>query len=110
MTVPASARDEFDREATAIRGVSRRAASRPGHGHSYFVANREIAHFHGEARVDIRLTSAVIRLRLTKGGFEAPVRARSPTANWVAVDLEAPGALPLALNLLKEAVKANAQG
>lgn len=108
MTGSASARDEFDREAIAIRGVSRRAATRHGHGYSYFAGDREIAHFHGDARVDIRLTSAVIRRRLADGGFDSRVRARSPTANWVAVDLGAPGALPLALGLLKEAVKANA--
>lgn len=103
-----SVRDEFDRLAMEITGVSRRAASRPGHGHSYFTGDREIAHFHGDRRLDIRLTGAVIRQRLAEGGFDARVRARSPTANWVAVDLEAPGALPLALDLMREAIRANA--
>jgi len=108
VTAPTPVRDVFDRWASEIPGVSRRLASRPGHGPSYFTREREIAHFHGDRRLDVRLTSAVIRQRLAERSFDARVRVRSPTANWVAVDLEAPGAIPLALDLLKDAVRANA--
>ncbi|HEV2316020.1 MAG TPA: luciferase family protein [Thermoplasmata archaeon] len=85
----------------------RRPALRRGHGSSYFAGDREIAHFHGDARVDVRLTSAVIGARWSSGGFERNVHARSPTANWVAVQLTGLEDVDVAIRLLREAVAAN---
>lgn len=106
-TEPATLVAEFDRRATEIPGVKRQVSSRRGHGNSYLAGEREIAHFHGAERLDIRLTSTVIKKRLAEGGFDEGVSARSPTANWVAVHLTA-DTLPLALDLLRVAIRANA--
>lgn len=103
-----SLREEFDRNLPGIPGLVRRAPSRYGHGFAYFVGNREVAHFHGDERLDVRLTRAGIRGRVAEGGFDARVRTRGPSADWVTVRLENASDLALALALLEEAARANA--
>jgi hypothetical protein len=101
--LPMSVREELERRLVVIQGVVRRPARR-GRGHSYFVGEQEIAHFHGEERMDVRLTRERIQQRLAEGGFDPRVRTRGPSADWVAVRVvEAPD-LPLALSLAAEAV------
>ncbi|MGA8302116.1 MAG: luciferase family protein [Thermoplasmata archaeon] len=99
-----STREELERRLTELPGVVRQPARR-GHGYSYFVGDREIAHFHGDERLDVRLTKERIRRRLREGTFDWRVRTRGPSAEWVAVRVsEAPDIL-LAVALVEEAIR-----
>ena len=101
-------REQLEVKLSEIRGVVRRP-SRRGRGHAYFAGDREIAHFHGDLRLDVRLTRENIRQRVSKGAFDERVRTRGPTADWVAVRVAGVQDLPLALALVAEAVLANAR-
>ena len=103
-----SVRDELERRLTAIPGLARRA-SRRGRGHTYFAGDREIAHFHGDQRLDVRLTAEAIRQRVSERAFDERVRTRGPSAEWVAIQVVGDQDLPLALSLVEAAVRANAQ-
>jgi hypothetical protein len=101
-----SVRDELERKLTEIPGVVRRP-SRRGHGHTYFTGDREIAHFHGELRLDVRLTKERIRQRLAERAFDERVHIRGPSADWVAVTVVGGQDIALALSLVREAIRAN---
>jgi len=103
-----SVRDELERRLTEIPGVVRRP-SRRGHGDTYFTGNREIAHFHGDQRLDVRLTREQIHQRVAERAFDERVRVRGPSADWVAVRVAEVEDLPLALSLVEQAVQANSQ-
>jgi len=103
-----SVRGELERRLTEIPGVVRRS-SRRGHGHSYFAGDREIAHFHGDERLDVRLTREQIRQRVSERAFDKRVRTRGPAADWVAIHVAGVQDLPLALSLVEAAVRANSQ-
>jgi hypothetical protein len=100
-------RDDLERRLTEIPGVARRP-SRWGHAHAYFVGDREIAHFHGDQRIDVRLTKERIRELASEGTFDERVKTRGPSADWVAVRVAEVRDLALALFLVREAVHANA--
>jgi hypothetical protein len=85
-----------------------RRPSRWGHTHAYFVGDREIAHFHGDQRIDVRLTKERIRELVSEGAFDERVKTRGPSAEWVAVRVAGVRDLALALFLVREAVHANA--
>ena len=101
-----SVRDELERRLAEIPGVIRRP-SRKGHGHTYSVGDREIAHFHGDQRLDVRLTREWIRRRVSERPFDERVHTRGPSADWVAVSVVGDQDLTLALSLVGEAVRAN---
>jgi hypothetical protein len=100
-------RDDLEQKLSEIPGVTRRA-SRFGHAHAYFVGDREIAHFHGDQRLDVRLTRVRIRELASEGAFDERVKTRGPSADWVAVTVAGVRDLALALSLVQEAVHANA--
>lgn len=102
-----SIRSRLETMLLELPGLERRK-SRFGDGHSYFAGSREIAHFHGDGRMDIRLTREVIRARKADGGFDGPVRTRGPSAEWASVSLDEAGDLPYVVSLLEEALRANA--
>lgn len=56
-----SVQSDLDARLQQIPGVMRRAGSRWGDSPSYAVGGREIAHFHADGSLDIRLTRQVIR-------------------------------------------------
>lgn len=85
-----------------------RRKSRYGNGFAYHVGEREIAHFHGDGRMDVRLTRELIRLRKLEGGLDDRVTTRGPTADWVAVRVEQPKDVNLAISLVEDAIRANA--
>jgi luciferase-like monooxygenase len=97
-------RDELERALVGIPGIARRK-SRRGPGLVYFVADQEIAHFHGDARLDVRLTREHIPRLKAEGAFDERVRTRGPTADWVAIRISEVNDLSLALRLVKEAVR-----
>jgi methylated-DNA-protein-cysteine methyltransferase related protein len=105
--VATSVREELDRALRAIPGVARRV-SRWGTEPAYFVGDREIAHFHKDGRMDVRLTRAVIRERKSLGSLDRRIRTRGPSSEWVAVDAAHHGDAALVLALVEEAVRANA--
>jgi hypothetical protein len=102
-----SVRGELEAKLVQVPGLTRRL-SRWGNGHAYFVADREIAHFHGNERMDVRLTKEVIRERKDGDGFDARVRTRGPSAEWASVRVTGPRDLPFAISLVEDAVRANA--
>ena len=101
-----SAREELERRLVEIPGVVR-APSRYGHGFAYRAGPREIAHFHRDGRLDVRLTREVIRLRKSEGGFDQRVTTRGPFSEWVSVRVSTPSDIPLSLGLVEDAVRAN---
>jgi hypothetical protein len=103
---PDAARRELERQMAGLPGLERRA-SRFGHAFAYFTGDREIAHFHGDHRLDVRLTRELIRQRKKEGGIDPRIRTRGPSADWAAVRIEEPTDVSLALTLVEEALRAN---
>ena len=100
-------RSELEQRLAEIPGL-KRGPSRFGHESAYFAGGREVAHFHGEERMDVRLTRERIRERASEGGFDERVRTRGASADWVEVRVTRRQDFPLALSLVEEAVRANA--
>jgi Family of unknown function (DUF5519) len=100
-------RDQFELRLSEIPGVARRK-SRFGHSHAYFAGDREIAHFHGDQRLDVRLTREKIRECVSEHAFDERVKTRGPSADWVTVRVIEIRDIPLALSLIEDAVRANA--
>lgn len=72
---------------------------------AYFCGEQEVAHFHGDARVDVRLGRTEIARTKAGGGFDPRVKTRGPTADWVAVSLAATEDLDLAVDLVRTAAR-----
>jgi Luciferase len=102
-----SVREELEQELARIPGLVRRP-SRWGREHAYFVGDREIAHFHKDGRMDVRLTKELIRERKVEHALDERVHTRGPSAEWASVTLSTPTDLPLAISLVEEAMRANA--
>lgn len=101
-----SLREELELKLGEIPGLLRRR-SRFGDGQSYFVADREIAHFHGDGRMDVRLTRERIREMRAEGTLDSRVQTRGRSANWATVPLAEGRDFALALELVEEAMRAN---
>jgi hypothetical protein len=82
--------------------------SRYGHGVSYSCGGREIAHFHGDTRMDVRLTKEVIRELKLQGPLDRRLKARGPSAEWIEVHVTDATDVPYAISLVEDAVRANA--
>jgi len=100
-------REEVEQDLMRIPDLARRQ-SRFGDQFSYFVGTREIAHFHGDGRMDVRLTRAWIREAKAGGTLDARVRTRGPSADWATVPLVSRRDVALAVALVEEAMRANA--
>lgn len=103
-----SIRGDIERRLRAVPGLTPRE-SRYGHGLAFYVGRREVVHFHGDARMDVRLTSEVILHRRREGGFDRRVTPEGGAPNWVKVRVSGPSDVSLAVVLAEEAVRANAQ-
>jgi hypothetical protein len=99
-------REELEARLAELPDLTRRQ-SRYGNGFAYHVGDREIVHFHGDQRMDVRLTREVIRLRKREGGFDQRVTTRGPSADWASVRVQEPGDVALALMLVEDAIRAN---
>ena len=99
-------RQELEKRLIELPGVERKP-SRYGHGASYFTGGREIAHFHGETRMDVRLTKEEIRLRKEEETLDPRIRTRGPCAEWAEVHVETERDIPFAVALVEDAVRAN---
>jgi hypothetical protein len=99
-------REELEARLAELPDLVRRR-SRFGNGFAYHLGDREIVHFHGDQRMDVRLTREVIRLRTAEGGFDERVTTRGPSADWAAVRVEASADVALALALVEDAIRAN---
>jgi hypothetical protein len=102
-----SVRADLDLRLSGLPGLDRRL-SRHGDSFSYFVAGREIAHFHGDERMDVRLTRGRIPELRAQGRLDSRVRTRGPTAEWIAVRVQDPRDVEYAVGLVEEAMRANA--
>ncbi len=105
--VTMSVRRDIERRLTAVPGLTPRD-SRYGHGLAFYVGRREVVHFHGEDRMDVRLTAEVIQRRTREGRFDARVTPEGGVPNWVKVRVFGPRDVALAVVLAQEAVRANA--
>jgi hypothetical protein len=99
-------REELESRLAELPDLVRRP-SRYGNGFAYHVGDREIVHFHGDQRMDVRLTRDVIRLRKSEGGFDARVKTRGPSADWASVRVAETRDVAFALALVEDAIRAN---
>jgi hypothetical protein len=102
-----AARAELEKRLGTLPGLDRRP-SRYGNGASYFVADREIAHFHRDGRMDVRLTRQRIREMKAEGLLDARVATRGASADWASVRVDEANDIAYAVNLVEEAMRANA--
>jgi hypothetical protein len=102
-----SPREELERKLAAIPDLVRRR-SRFGNAYAYFVGAREIAHFHGDGRIDVRLTRQRIREMKIEDVLDPRVRTRGPSADWATIPLDAGRDVALAVELVEDAMRANA--
>lgn len=107
MHTPMSPREELERRLADTPGLTHQQ-SRFGNAYAYFVGGREIAHFHGDGRMDVRLTRQHIREMKIEGALDPRVRTRGPSADWATVPLDDARDIPLALELVEKAMRANA--
>jgi hypothetical protein len=102
-----SVRGDIERRLSSIPGLTPRE-SRYGHGLAFYVGRREVVHFHGDQRMDVRLTEGVIRQRRREGGLDDRVTPEGGAPNWVKVRVSDAKDIALAVVLAEEAVRANA--
>ena len=55
------------------------------HGEAYWVNGKEIAHFHGDADIELRLTRAVISLQRGRLKSDPRIELRRGTSDWITV-------------------------
>jgi hypothetical protein len=103
---PPLVRAELEAKIAALPGVEERV-SRYGHGRSFAAGGREIAHFHGETRMDVRLTREEIRRRRADGTLDPRLVTRGAYSEWVEVTVTDTRDLAFALSLVEEAIRAN---
>ncbi len=99
-------RRELERRIETLPGIERRP-SRYGDSDSYFSGAREIAHFHGDGRMDVRLTKERIRELRSLGPLDPRLRARGPSAEWISMGVARPTDIPFAVTLVEDAIRAN---
>jgi Family of unknown function (DUF5519) len=102
-----SVRGDIERRLTSLPGLTPRQ-SRYGHGLAFYVGRREVVHFHGDQRMDVRLTAGVIQQRRREGGLDDRVTPEGGAPNWVKVRVTEMRDIALAVALAEEAVRANA--
>jgi hypothetical protein len=101
-----SVREELERRLSALPELEKRP-SRYGDSKSYFVGGREIAHFHGDSRMDLRLTKEEIRRLKSEQALDRRVRTRGPSAEWAEIHVTELKDIPYAISLVEEAIRAN---
>ena len=101
-----SIRRYLERRLEELPGLTRRP-SRSGGSRSYFLAGREVAHFHGDQRMDLRLTKERVPKLKSAGLLDSRVTIRGQYAEWVAVALTDPRDVEYALQLLEELIRAS---
>lgn len=74
---------------------------------SFALGRREIAHFHGDTRLDVRLTCEEIRKRKSSGALDPRFVTRGGRSEWVEVRLTDLHDLAFAVSVVEEAVRAN---
>jgi hypothetical protein len=105
-THPRTIREALERGLVAIPGVERRP-SRYGDGLSYFTGAHEIAHFHGDRRLDVRLARQELRELRAEGPIDQRLRTRGRVADWAEIHLAEVEEIPFALMMFERAVRAN---
>lgn len=103
-----SAQSEIDRRLAALPGLRRRTDSRWAEGASYDLGEREIAHFHSDGSLDVRLTREVIRQLKAAQELDGRIRTRGPSADWVKLPIHGSAEIELAVQTVELAMRANA--
>jgi len=100
-------RELVERRLSEIAGLVP-GPSRRGHSNPFFLGETEIAHFHGDHRIDIRLTKEWILQRRAQGTWDDRVRTHGPNSHWGALELATESDVELAVALVREAARTNA--
>lgn len=101
-----STRGKLELELVALPDLERRP-SRFGDSLSYFVGGREIAHFHGDSRMDLRLTRSEIRRLQASHALDHRIKTRGSYAEWAAIQVREDSDIPFILSLVEAAIRAN---
>jgi Family of unknown function (DUF5519) len=101
-----SLRSDLEDRLQGLPGLERRR-SRYGSSAAFYVGNTEVTHFHGEERMDVRLTKERIREMKETGPLDPRIQTRGPSAEWAAVRVREARDLALAVQLVEEAIRAN---
>jgi hypothetical protein len=78
-----------------------------GDGPAVFVGKREIAHFHPDGSLDVRLTKKLIRARHDELRADARVTLRPGASDWLEVSIVTSADTNFAARLATDAVAAN---
>lgn len=100
-------RRALEKQLQQLPGLTRHP-SRYGDGRSYFVGDREIAHFHGDQRIDLRLTKERLREMRAEAPLDPRIRTRGRSAEWASVHVGSSADVPFVLHLVETAIRANA--
>ncbi len=99
-------RTELEQRIAAIPGIEQ-TVSRYAHGMSFALGRREIAHFHGDTRLDVRLTCEEIRKRKSSRTLDPRFVTRGSRSEWVEIRLGDLHDLEFAVSMVEEALRAN---
>jgi hypothetical protein len=99
-------RAAIERGVLSLPGVSRRK-SRFGDSESYFVGDREIAHFHGDEQMDVRLTKEAIQQLRATGAIDPRMRPRGSSAEWLRIVVKGAADVVFAVELVEQAARNN---
>ena len=108
-TTKGKVRQQLEEKLAGLPFVTRRPSRYP-HGSAFFVGKREIAHFHSDGALDVRLTKALIVRQASrlKGIIHATERRQLGKSNWLVLDVDKAGPEEIA-NLVLRAVEANSK-
>lgn len=101
-----SIRSRLEKELRGLPSLRQRV-SRFGDSKSYFVADLEVAHFHGDQRMDVRLTKERIHELRDEGSLDVRVHTRGRYAEWASLPLLDERDVALAVEMVLEAIRAN---
>lgn len=98
-------RSDLVKKLSRIKGLEDRP-SRVAGGSAIFYKNKEIAHFHDDHEIDVRLTKKIIK----KEGLNHPSnskihRHRSPSSEWIEIRFKKPADVAEVVRLFKLALK-----
>lgn len=98
-------KSQLIKELEKIKGLEDRPSKVAG-GSAIFYNGKEIAHFHNDHEIDIRLTKKVIRqLGLTHPVTSKIHKHRSPSSEWIEIQFHKPEDVKEVVHLFKLALK-----
>ena len=97
-------KEQLIKELKKIKGLEDRPSKVSG-GSAIFYNNKEIAHFHHDNEIDVRLTKKVIKLEKLNHPDDSKFHQRSPTSEWIELRFTRKEHLDEVVRLFKLALK-----